>query len=296
MIPIHAKVTIRGETMIVDLSDSSPQVTGFINSSFANTRSMVHAAIMYLIPSDVPRNDGSMRVVKVTAPKGLIVNANPPAPVCMSTSQCGNEIIEAVFKALADKVPYAPTAGFSRRLRFAISGIDPRTGRQFIWHFFFARGGGGASYGFDGWSNVGEVSNAGGIRIPSVELTEERFPFFVKHHELRPNSGGDGTWRGGLGGMCEMVYEGAQGALLNTAGDGVIVPPFGLLGGKPGMPHIYKLISEESERILRSKEAGLVLNPGDRIVVLSAGGGGYGEPHDRPLSQREWDLKNGYYT
>ena len=296
LIPIRATVTIRDDTMTIDLSESSPQVTGFINSAYANTRSVAHAAIMYMAPLEVAKNEGSMRPVTVIAPEGLIVNTRPPAPVCMSTNHCAEEIIEAVFKALAPAVPDAVNAGFSRRLRYAITGTDPQTGRQFIWHFFLARGGGGASQGFDGWSNVGEVNVAGGIRSPSVELTEERFPFLIRRHELRPDSAGDGTWRGGLGAICELVYEGAEGARLNTAGDGVIVPPFGLFGGELGLPHTYKILSDGRERLLSSKETGVPVNPGDRIICLSSGGGGYGDTGQRSPAQREWDLKNGYTT
>ena len=294
LIPIRAKVTIAGDSMTIDLSDSSPQVTGFINSAYANTRSLAHVAIMYLAPADVARNEGSMRPVQVIAPKGLVVNANPPAPVCMSTNHCAEEIIEAVVKALAPAVPHAVSAGFSRRLRYAMIGDDPRNGRRFIWHFFMARGGGGASYGFDGWPNVGEVNVAGGIRSPSVEVTEERFPFFIKCHELRPGSGGAGTWRGGLGAICDLVYEGAGPALLNTAGDGIIVPPFGLFGADPGLVHHYKIVSNGTERVLGSKEVGIMVNPGDHIVCLSSGGGGYGDPPGRSEAARAWDIKNGY--
>ena len=100
---------------------------------------------MYVAPANVAKNEGSMRPVDIIAPKGLIVNANPPAPVCMSTNHCAEEIVEAVFKALSHAVPKEVNAGFSRRLRYAITGRDPRTGRQFIWHFFLARGGGGAT-------------------------------------------------------------------------------------------------------------------------------------------------------
>ena len=296
LVPIRAKVTIEGDSMTIDLGESSPQVTGFINSSYANTRSLTHAAIMYLAPADVARNEGSARAVQVIAPKGLVVNANPPAPVCMSTNHCAEEIVEAIFKALSQAVPESVTAGFSRRLRYAMTGIDPRTGRQFIWHFFLARGGGGASYGYDGWPNVGEVNVAGGIRAPSIELTEERFPFFVKCHELRADSGGSGTWRGGLGAICDLVYEGTEPALLNTAGDGIVVPPFGLFGADPGLPHDYKILSDGAERLLGSKEVGVVVNPGDHVYCLSSGGGGYGEPGDRDEGAREWDLKNGYVT
>ena len=98
MIPIRATVTIQGDSMSIDLSESSPQVTGFINSVYANTRSLAHAAIMYLSPADVPKNEGSMRPVRIIAPSGLIVNANPPSPVCMSTNHCAEEIVEAIFQ------------------------------------------------------------------------------------------------------------------------------------------------------------------------------------------------------
>ncbi|MCI0810906.1 MAG: hydantoinase B/oxoprolinase family protein [Chloroflexi bacterium] len=294
LIPIRAKVTIAGDSMTIDLSESSPQVTGFINSAYANTRSLAHAAIMYIAPADLAKNEGSMRPVEIIAPKGLIVNANPPAPVCMSTNHCAEEIVEAIFKALSHAVPKAVNAGFSRRLRYAITGVDPRTGKRFIWHFFLARGGGGASYGYDGWPGVGEVNVAGGIRSPSIEVTEERFPFFIRRHEMRPNSGGKGAWRGGLGGICDLVYEGEGPALLNTAGDGIVVPPFGLFDGEDGLPHDYRIISNGTERVLLSKETEVVVNPGDHIYCLSSGGGGYGNPADRSQAAVDWDRKNGY--
>ena len=296
LVPIRAKVTIAGDSMTIDLSDSSPQVEGFINSAYANTRSLAHAAIMYLAPMDVARNEGSMRPVQIIAPRGLVVNANPPAPVCMSTNHCAEEVVEAVFKALAPAIPAAVSAGFSRRLRYAITGHDPRTGRQFIWHFFLARGGGGASEGFDGWSNVGEINVAGGIRSPSIEVTEERFPLFIERHELRPDSGGVGAWRGGLGAVCDLVYEGKGPALLNTAGDGIVVPPFGLFGATDGLPHHYKIVNNGTERVLGSKEVGVVVNPGDHIICLSSGGGGYGSAEARDKDAAARDLKNGYVT
>ena len=294
LIPIRARVTIAGDTLTIDLSESAGQVTGFINSAYANTRSLAHAAIMYLAPYDVPKNDGSMGPLKVIAPKGLIVNANSPAPVCMSTNHCAEEIVEAIFKALAQAVPEAVNAGFSRRLRYAITGTDPRTGESFLWHFFMARGGGGAALGHDGWSCVGEVNVAGGIRANSVEVTEERFPLFVVNHELRPGSAGNGQWRGGLGAVCEIIYEGEGEALLNTAGDGAIVPPFGVLGGEPGLPHRYSIVSGGAETVLRTKQTGVVVKPGDCIVALSSGGGGYGDPSRRSSDATDWDSRNGY--
>ena len=291
---IRVKITIQGEEMIMDFSESSPQVKGFINSAYANTRSMAHAALMYMLPENIAKNEGSNRPVTIIAPKGSIVNANPPAPVCMSTNHCAEEIIEAIFHAMSDPIPDAVNAAFSRRLRYAITGIDSRTSDRFIWHFFMARGGAGACQGFDGWSNIGENQAAGGIRSPSVEITEERFPLFVRRHEMRPGSGGDGQWRGGLGAVCEIEYEGEGPAMLNTAGDGIFNAPFGLHGGTSGLPHRYSIISNGKERVLKSKETSVVVNPGDRIICLSSGGGGFGDPDKRPQEARDWDEKNGY--
>ena len=90
-----------------------------------------------------------------------------------------------------------------------------------------------------------------------------------------------------------MVYEGGP-AQLNTAGDGTVTPPFGLFGAQPGLPHIYKIISNGKERVLHSKETGVSVHPGDRIEVLSAGGGGFGDPAERPAEQRAQDRQNGY--
>ena len=93
-----------------------------------------------------------------------------------------------------------------------------------------------------------------------------------------------------------MVYEGTAGARLNTAGDGIINPPFGLFDGAPGLPHMYKIVSNGVDRVLGSKEAEVPVQTGDTIICLSSGGGGFGDPEGRTPEQREWDLKNGYCT
>jgi N-methylhydantoinase B len=100
--------------------------------------------------------------------------------------------------------------------------------------------------------------------------------------------------RGGLGGICDLVYEGEGIAKLNTAGDGIHNPPFGQVGAGPGKPHRYSIISDGKEQVLRSKQAGVLVKPGDIIRCLSAGGGGFGDPRKRTRADREWDKKNGY--
>src|SRR6266516_4932922 len=141
-IVIRATVEKRGSDLTVDLSASDPEVTSFVNSSYANMRAGVAAALAYLIDSDTPKNDGAFRPLKVIAKPGTVVWANAGAPVTLCTSHCGNEIIEAVIKALAPACPDRAMAGWGRRFRIAIQGRDPRTDRGFIWHMFQARPGG----------------------------------------------------------------------------------------------------------------------------------------------------------
>lgn len=291
---VRATVTKRGSDLLVDLSDSHPQVVGFINSSYPNMRSAVAMALAYLIDPETPKNDGTFRPLTVLARQGTVVWAAPPAPVTLCTNHCGQEIAEAVIKALAGACPERAMAGWSRRFRIAIQGEDPRTGQNFIWHLFHARGGGGASSAGDGWPTAGEGQAAGGIKFGSIEVAEVRFPLFFRRHEFRPDSGGAGRFRGGVGSVLELGMEIDRPARANTAGDGVRYAPYGLRGGGDGRPHRYRLRSQSGRvRMLRTKEVGIPILPGDVFEIESAGGGGYGDPHDRPAAARATERDNG---
>jgi N-methylhydantoinase B len=294
---IRAKVTKRGSDLTVDLTGSHPQVIGFVNSSYPNMRSAVAMALAYLIDPDTPKNDGTFRPLAVVAKPGTVVWASPPAPLTLCTNHCAQEIAESVIKALARACPARVLAGWGRRFRIAIQGTDPRSGRPFIWHMFHARPGGGASPAGDGWPTAGEGQAAGGIKFGSVEVTEVRFPLFFARHEFRPNSGGDGQYRGGPGSVLELHAEISEPARANTAGDGTRHAPYGILGGEDGLPHRYRLRSRgRRDRVLRTKEVGVVVRPGDVFLVESGGGGGYGDPRRRAPAARAYDRENGFVT
>ena len=296
-IHIRAKVTKRGSDLEVDLSDSDPQTTGFVNSSYPNMRSAVVVALAYLIDPLTPKNDGAFRPVSVIAREGTVVWPKPGAPVTLCTNHCGQEIIEAIVKALAPACPERVMAGWGRRFRIAIQGVDPRSGKSFIWHMFHARPGGGASIAGDGWPAAGEWQAAGGIKFGSLEVAEVRFPLFFRRHEFRPDSGGDGRFRGGPGAELEMAVEVAEPAVANTAGDGVRHGACGMLGGEDGAPHRYVLKSAgRADRPLRTKEVGIPIRPGDVIDVRSGGGGGYGPPAERSAEDRARDVRLGFVT
>src|SRR5689334_13912167 len=294
---IRATVTKTGSDLVIDLSDSHPEVASFINSSYPNMYSSVVVALSYLIDPHTPKNDGTFRPVTVIAKEGTVVWAKPGAPVTLATNHCGQEIIEAIIKALAPSCPDRAMAGWGRRFRIAIQGQDPRRNRPFIWHFFQARPGGGASSAGDGWPGGGEWQAAGGIKFGSLEVTEVRFPLFFKTHEFRPDSGGAGQYRGGPGGIVEMIVETAEPALGNTAGGGVRHGACGVLGGEDGLPHRYTLYSGNNEpRAIRTKETGLTIRPGDRLVLESGGGGGWGDPAQRDPAAVARDVEEGFVT
>jgi N-methylhydantoinase B len=295
-ISIRATVIKQGDSLTVDLTECDAQVAGFVNSSFPNTMSAVHMALAFLIDPATPKNEGTFRPVTVKARHGTVVWPHAPAPVTLCTNHCGQEIAEAVIKALAKACPDRAVAGWSRRFRIALQGINPRTKRPFIWHMFHARGGGGASSAGDGWPTVGEGQAVGGIKFGSVEVTESRFPLFLKRHEFRLDSGGAGKFRGGAGSILELWVETTEPARANTAGDGIRHPPYGLLGGKDGLPHRYRLLSRRRRRLLKTKEVGIPVLPGDVFLVESAGGGGYGNPKHRDPEAHAADLANGFVS
>lgn len=294
---IAARVTKTGSDIEVDLTQSDPQTDRFVNSSHANTQAAVAMAFAYLIDPQTPKNDGALRPLKVVLKPGTIVWADPGRPVTMCTSHPSNEIVEAVIKAMSECCPDRAMAGWSRRFRVAIQGEDPRNGRPFIWHMFQARPGGGASPGGDGWSSIGEWHTVGGIKFGPIEVAEARFPLHFRHHEFRPDSGGRGQHRGGLGVALDLVLETEKPALANTAGDGTRHGACGLLGGEDGIPHDYRLLSEgRPPRPLKTKEVGIELRPGDTLEIRSAGGGGWGPPEKRAPAARARDLAQGLVT
>ncbi len=296
-IRIAAKVTKTGSQIQVDLSESDPQSTSFVNSSHANMHAAVVMAFAYLIDAEIPKNAGALRPLAVVAKQGTIVWADPGRPVTLCTSHPSNEIVEAVVKALSGSCPDRAMGGWSRRFRIAVQGEDPRDGRSFIWHMFQARPGGGASSRGDGWSSIGEWHTVGGLKFGSIEVAEARFPLHFRHHEYRPNSGGDGQFRGGLGVNLDLVFETEKPALGNTAGDGARHGACGMLGGKDGAPHHYRLVSAgRPPRVLRTKEVGIEIHPGDCLEVRSAGGGGWGPPERRTQQARQRDEEQGLVT
>jgi N-methylhydantoinase B len=294
-IAIRARCTKQGDRLTIDLSESDDQVTGFVNSSYPNMRSAVAMAFAFLLDPDVAKNDGAFRPLEVIAREGSIVWAREGAPVTMCTSHCSNEIVEAIIRALQHCCPARAMGGWGRRFRVAIQGADARRpGRSFVWHMFHARPGGGASVNGDGWHTNGEWHSVGGLKFGSVEMAEARFPLHFEHHEFLKGSAGDGKHRGGLGGELVLRIESDGPSRANTAGDGAFHGSAGICGGEDSPPHHYTLRRAAGpEDVLKTKSVGLQINPGDRLHVRAAGGGGWGPKAERSPEARAQDAAEG---
>jgi N-methylhydantoinase B len=289
-ITIRAAVTIAGSDLTIDLSTSDDEVDSFINSSYANMRSAVAMAMAYLLDADIARNHGSQRPVTVVAREGSVVWAREGAPVTFCTSHCAQDIIEAIVDALAPACPERAMASWGKRYRIALKGVNPDTGRGFIWHLFHARTGGGASSGGDGWHCAGEWHVVGGLKFGSVEVAEARFPLFFEEHELRPGSGGDGEFVGGTGGTLRLRVDTDGDCVANTAGEGARHGAPGRNGGQPGARHRYLLQAPgEAPRLLPSKREGIPVPAGSVFSVFAGGGGGWGDPTRRDAAARARD-------
>lgn len=291
---VRAKVTVAGDSLEVDLSGTDPQSERFVNSSNANTRAAVAMAFAYLIDADISKNDGAFRPLSVVLKPGTLVCPDPTRPVTLSTSHPSNEVVEAIIRALAPVCPERAMAGWGRRFRISLTGDNPRNGRKFVWHLFHARPGGGASVAGDGWSSGGEWHAVGGIKFGSMEVTEARFPLQFERHEFRPDSGGDGQYRGGLGALLDLKIE--VPVVAHTAGDGARHPSVGINQGQDGLPHHYEIDEAGSRRVLPTKSFGNRFGIGSVLRLQSSGGGGWGDPAKRSAEARARDLMQGVVT
>ena len=281
-IHIRATVTVKGDALTIDLTDSHPQVHGFINSSFPNMMSAVYMALAFLIDPRTPeelrhvppgqrdRQAGHDRVA-VPARPGDARHQSLRAGDRGVHHQGPREVLPRPrHRGVGRGASASPSRASIRARSGSSSGTSSTRGR-----------GGGASPVGDGWETAGEGQAAGGIKFGSIEVAEARFPLFFEHHEFRPDSFGDGQYRGGAGSVLRLKMETKEPGVANTAGDGVRHPSYGTLGGQDGQPHRYRLLSKGKERYLKTKEVGIPVMPGDVFFVESAGGGGYGPPAKR---------------
>jgi N-methylhydantoinase B len=295
-IPIKVKVIVAGDRMTVDLSAVSPQVRGFYNSGETAGHSCAQVAFKCLTaPHDLPINDGCFRAVAVILPPGKVVSAVKPAPMRFWMT-FPMTVVDTIFKALAPAIPERVIAGHHADLCVTkISGFHPRDGRLFMYTGGLIGGGWGAKHGEDG-ENATIAINDGDTHNGPSEQVEAKYPLLVESYRLREDSGGPGRWRGGLG--VEQVVRALGDIGFDAQFERVNCPPWGLEGGLSASGNQVR-IQRGAAAITdfpNGKVLGQYLRAGDRFVLRSGGGGGYGGPLERDPAQIGADVREGYVT
>ena len=286
-ITIKVLVEVTGEELRVDFAGTSGSVDRGINVALNYTRGYTIYGIKCALSPDVPNNEGSFRPVQVEAPLGSILNARDPAPVA-GRHMVGHFLPSAVMGALAGLLPERVIApGFDSLWDTHLSG-ERRDGSYFSFTWF-ASGGTGALAAKDGLSATAFPSGIAGV---PVEVIETLAPVIFERRELRPDSGGPGRFRGGLGQTLEFSV--ATGRPFGFSGlyERVHHPAPGLAGGAPGAPGA---LASSSEVAVPAKAT--VTMPAGTVVRLDLpGGGGYGPAITRAPEAVLADVRAGYVT
>jgi len=283
-IVIRCTVKVAGDEIFIDFAGSSPQSTRGINVVLNYTHAYASFAIKAAICPDVPHNEGSFRPVHVSAPAGSIMNALDPAPVA-SRQVIGHFIPSAIFAALSGELPG----------RLMAPGADPiwlsvwRGQNPAFTLTIFQVGGTGARPAKDGLSAVGFPSGVAGV---PAEVIESLSPVVMQRRQLRPDSGGVGKWRGGLGQLTEFTRRGEGRWSVSSIADRTQYPAPGLLGGGSGAKG--EVMLGDGTRL--HAKAMVDLKRGDVVHVNLPGGGGYGNAFERAPEQVLRDVIEGYVT
>jgi N-methylhydantoinase B len=275
-IPISVTIIIRKDEAIVDLTGSAIQQPGSINAVYAITLSAVFYVFRCLLGLDVPNNSGCLVPIKVIAPAGSVVNANPPAPVAGGNVETSQRIVDVLLGALAEAQPdQVPAASQGTMNNITIGGWDSERKTSFTYYETIGGGMGAGPWGNGPSAIHSHMTNT--LNTP-IEALEYAYPMRAIRYEIRTGSGGNGYFKGGDGLIRELeMLDAGQLTLLTERRR---LSPYGLAGGEPGKCGINLLIQHDGKKILPSKGT-LELCRGDIVSIFTPGGGGYGLPIKR---------------
>lgn len=285
---LKAKVTIDGSNLTVDHAGSSPQSRYGINVVMNYTHAYTSFAVKCAISPEVPHNEGSFRPVKVVAPPGCILNAQHPAPVA-ARHLIGHFLPGLIFGALARAMPDRLMADGAASIWITMfrgkkpAAVDPYT------FMLFQCGGTGARPTKDGLNNTGFPSGVAGV---PAEVLENLTGLVMERREVRPDSGGAGTFRGGLGQYTSFADRSGQTWSMSGMYDRLKFAAQGMLGGGAGLPGEFAL---SDGRQANPKEL-LFHPPTTRVETALPGGGGFGDPLQRDPQAVLQDVLNGYVS
>ena len=285
-ITLRMALTIAGDTISIDYAGTDPQVDRAINCALCYTYAMSMYGVKVCISPELPNNEGAWRPISVSAPEGCIVNPVFPS-AGGSRMLIGHYLPMLVFGCLGQILPERVMAACGSPMwGMNQSGLRP-SGKPYANMFFFNGGMGGNIRG-DGLSCLSWPSN---VSSTPVEISEHIAPFRFHHKRLRPDSGGAGRHRGGLGQDVMIESRSDTPIAVSFLAERTRFPAFGIEGGKPGAAGQLRINGEAVD-----PKRQYVLQRGDTVQMCTPGGGGHGDPETRDIDLIRADLRAGYVT
>ena len=289
LIRMAVTVTIEGEKFTVDYGDSDDGVPGPVNMPFGSTLSQAKNVFKSLTTPDTPANHGHYRPLRVICPPGNLFHAvYPSATYTLWTAMASFELIN---KALAQGMDHIAASSGSDEPGFMAVGTHPDTGEMYSVSNNEGIGW-GATPNHDGANALQHLSTTA-VRNTSMEVLEHRSPIFHERLELRRDSGGAGRWRGGVG-ICREVKWLATGEMLSMKKK-TKTKPWALRGGHEPETNAM-IVWPDTDRAHRARMERFTMQPGDRFRNFSAGGGGWGDPLERPVDLVREDVLDEYVS
>jgi N-methylhydantoinase B len=277
---LKVAIEVRGDELFFDFAGNPPQVRSSINVVWTALLSLIYYAVKALVDPGIPPNAGLYRPIHVSAPEGSVVNAIAPAAVFSRTQVC-QRLADMIFAALAPAIPDRVVSHSTGGALVNFSGINPRTGKFYVYNETVG-GGLGARATKDGMdATMAHCMN--GANQP-IESLESQHPLVVERYELVEDSCGTGKYRGGMA-VRRRIRAVDHEARVFMWGACNQTPPLGLFGGRSG--GISRL--EWSAGVTPPVGPNCIVPAGESVAVVSAGGGGYGDPgtRERTLVQRD---------
>ncbi len=288
-VPITARVTIAGDEITADLTESSAMVQGSLNSTRSFVMACVYQAVRCALTLEVPNTAGAFRPIHVLTKPGTVAEVVMPAASSMR-GVTGFRVLDALNGALAQLIPdRVPAAGEGGNTLAIFGADDPEGGDRFVFYELIVGTWGGTPTwdGNDGLTNPASLA----ANIP-IEVAESEFAIVIERYGLVPDTGGAGENRGGL--AIERVWRCLTPATsLIVRSDRADRPPYGLAGGGTGAPSRNLLVRPDGTETLLPAMFSTTIEAGDVYDHRTAGGGGWGEPLSRDPARVAHDVANG---
>lgn len=297
LVAIRVKMTIKGDEVHYDLSESDPAIASFLNSGFGVAFSGAISSAKTFMP-DIPLNSGFYRAITVdVGDEGTVVNAGWPLAVTGAVSGSYEKIMNAGFELWSQLMPERAMACCFNLEYLLVGGRDGRVEEKpyFMWYDWMAGGWGGRN-GKDGSNCTSPVFGVG-LAVQPLEGQERLTPVVTSGHEIITDSGGPGKHRGGCGVRKGGELTDVHGAVMSYCCDRARAITWGIDGGLPSNPHgVWLNPGTDRERFLGANFSNVSVTKGDTFQRPSAGGGGLGDPLERDPQAVVEDVIDGYVS